>query len=32
MFILLELDLFAGEHAWGGNKSVAFFRKYLGGL
>ena len=26
----LELDLFAGEHAWGGNKSVAFFRKHLG--
>ncbi len=25
----LELDLFVGEHAWGGNKSVAFFRKYL---
>jgi hypothetical protein len=27
----LELDLFPGEHAWGGNKSVAFFRKHLGG-
>jgi dienelactone hydrolase len=26
----LELDLFEGPHAWGGNKSVAFFRKYLG--
>jgi hypothetical protein len=26
----LELDLFPGEHAWGGNKSVAFFRKHLG--
>jgi dienelactone hydrolase len=25
----LELDLFAGDHAWGGNKSVAFFGKYL---
>ncbi len=25
----LELDLFHGEHAWGGNKSEAFFRKYL---
>ena len=25
----LELDQFAGEHAWGGNKSVAFFGKYL---
>ena len=25
----LELDLFAGEHAWGGNKSVEFFGKYL---
>lgn len=25
----LELDLFPGEHAWGGNKSVPFFRKYL---
>jgi hypothetical protein len=27
----LELDLFPGEHAWGGNKSVEFFRKHLGG-
>lgn len=27
----LELDLFGGEHAWGANKSVAFFRKWLGG-
>jgi dienelactone hydrolase len=26
----LELDLFPGEHAWGGNKSAAFFRKHLG--
>lgn len=25
----LELDLFAGEHGWGGNKSAAFFKKYL---
>ena len=25
-----ELDLSATEHAWGGNKSVAFFRKHLG--
>jgi len=25
----LELDLFPGEHAWGGNKSVGFFTKYL---
>ncbi|MBN1669782.1 MAG: prolyl oligopeptidase family serine peptidase [Kiritimatiellae bacterium] len=25
----LELDLFPGEHAWGGNRSVAFFGKYL---
>ncbi len=25
----LWLDLFPGEHAWGGNKSEAFFRKYL---
>jgi dienelactone hydrolase len=25
----LELDLFAGEHAWGGNKSESFFRKHL---
>jgi hypothetical protein len=28
---LLELDLFEGGHRWGGNKSVAFFRKWLGG-
>jgi dienelactone hydrolase len=27
----LELDLFEGGHRWGGNKSLAFFRKYLGG-
>ncbi|MHB1463346.1 MAG: alpha/beta hydrolase family protein [Armatimonadota bacterium] len=26
---LLELDLFAGEHGWGTNKSVEFFGKYL---
>ncbi len=26
----LELDLFPHEHAWGGNKSVAFFSKHLG--
>lgn len=26
----LELDLFHGDHAWGGNKSVEFFRRYLG--
>lgn len=25
----LELDLFPGEHSWGGNKSVAFFKKHL---
>ena len=25
----LELDLFPGSHAWGGNKSEAFFTKYL---
>jgi dienelactone hydrolase len=25
----LELDFFAGEHAWGGNKSEAFFAKHL---
>ena len=25
----LELDLFPGEHGWGGNKSVAFFGKHL---
>ncbi len=26
----LELDLFPGEHGWGGNKSVKFFKKHLG--
>ena len=26
----LELDLFPGGHAWGDNKSEAFFRKWLG--
>lgn len=26
----LDLDLFPGEHAWGGNKSVEFFRRHLG--
>ena len=25
----LHLDLFPGEHGWGGNKSVEFFNKYL---
>lgn len=25
----LHLDLFAGGHAWGGNRSRAFFRKFL---
>jgi len=25
----LELDMFPGEHAWGGNKSVEFFQKNL---
>ncbi|OGV54709.1 MAG: hypothetical protein A2X49_09545 [Lentisphaerae bacterium GWF2_52_8] len=25
----LELDLFPGEHGWGGNKAKAFFKKYL---
>lgn len=25
----LEVDLFPGEHAWGGHKSVAFFRQHL---
>jgi dienelactone hydrolase len=25
----LELDLFPGEHSWGGNKSEAFFRAHL---
>ena len=27
----LELDLFEGGHQWGGNKSLAFFNKWLGG-
>jgi hypothetical protein len=27
----LEIDLFPGEHAWGGNKSVDFFRRHLTG-
>jgi hypothetical protein len=26
----LQLDLFPTEHAWGGNKSVAFFTQHLG--
>jgi hypothetical protein len=26
----LEEDVFPGEHAWGGNRSVGFFRKWLG--
>ena len=26
----LELDLFPGPHAWGGNKSVDFFTRHLG--
>lgn len=26
----LELDLFPNEHAWGGNKSLAFFGRHLG--
>jgi hypothetical protein len=26
---LLDLDLFAGGHRWGANKSVAFFQKHL---
>jgi Abhydrolase family len=26
----LELDLFPGEHGWGGNKSAPFFRGHLG--
>ena len=25
----IELDLFPGEHGWGGNRSKPFFRKYL---
>jgi cephalosporin-C deacetylase-like acetyl esterase len=27
----LELDLFEGGHRWGGNKSIEFFLKHLGG-
>ena len=27
----LELDMFDGPHAWGGNKSVEFFREHLKG-
>ncbi|MDQ3855224.1 MAG: prolyl oligopeptidase family serine peptidase, partial [Chloroflexota bacterium] len=27
---LLELDLFPGEHGWGGRRSEAFFRRHLG--
>ncbi|MCC9077668.1 prolyl oligopeptidase family serine peptidase [Litorilinea aerophila] len=27
---MLELDLHPGEHGWGGNKSLAFFRRHLG--
>ena len=26
---VLDLDLYPSNHAWGGNKSVAFFEKYL---
>ncbi|HET6454634.1 MAG TPA: prolyl oligopeptidase family serine peptidase, partial [Armatimonadota bacterium] len=26
----LELDMFPGEHSWGGHKSVPFFTRYLG--
>ncbi|MEI6339862.1 MAG: hypothetical protein WCQ57_14990, partial [Verrucomicrobiota bacterium] len=26
----LHLDLFPGDHAWGGRKSREFFGKYLG--
>lgn len=26
---MLELDLHPGQHGWGGNKSEAFFKKYL---
>lgn len=26
---MLELDLFPGEHSWGGNKSVDFFARHL---
>ena len=25
----LELDFHPGPHAWGGNKSIEFFAKYL---
>jgi hypothetical protein len=25
----LELDLFPGEHGWGGNRSAAFFGRHL---
>ena len=28
----LELDLFPGNHGWGGNKSVAFFEKHLAAI
>ena len=28
----LQLDLFAGEHAWGANKSVSFFQQHLGAV
>jgi dienelactone hydrolase len=28
---VLELDLFEGGHRWGGNKSIEFFSKHLGG-
>ena len=24
-----DTDIFPGEHGWGGNKSVAFFKKHL---
>jgi hypothetical protein len=26
----LELDFFAGEHGWGGQRSLAFFLRHLG--
>jgi len=26
---MLDLDKFEGEHRWGGNKSISFFRKHL---
>jgi len=26
----LQLDLFPGEHGWGGNKAAAFFKQHLG--